>query len=75
MRPRPTKPHVARLVPLDAKDLCIVLDMVSLDDAPIPRTHSREGEKRILTAALITALGEGAEQNGEVKLGQGRKGE
>ena len=52
MRPRPMKPHVAKFEPVEAKDRRVVVG-TELVAGPLPSMHSREGEKRIETAALI----------------------
>ena len=52
IRPSPMKPHVAKLLLLEEKHL--LLDGLNdTGSVPLPSMHSREGEKRIDTAALI----------------------
>ena len=53
MRPRPMKPQLTQLAPVEAKDR---LEAGPTKPAPFPSKHSREGEKRMDTAALIFML-------------------
>ena len=55
IRPKPIKPHVARFLVVEAKDL-LVSEPSGLGEVPLPSIHSREGENRTDTAALMTAV-------------------
>jgi len=57
MRPSPMNPHVANLGSLVTKDLCVVVLAIDLDEL-LPKMHSREGEKRTVTVALILSHSE-----------------
>jgi len=57
MRPSPMNPHVANLGSLVTKDLCVVVLAIDLDEL-LPKMHSREGEKRTVTVALILSRSE-----------------
>jgi len=58
MRPSPMNPHVANLGSLVTKDLCVVVLAIDLADKLLPKMHSREGEKRTVTVALILSHSE-----------------
>lgn len=55
IRPRPIKPHVARFLVVEAKVL-LAIEPSGLEEVPLLSMHSREGENRTDTAALMTAL-------------------
>lgn len=71
IRPSPTKPHVARFLLLDAKDLLAAggIDLVAV---LLPSMHSREGENRTETAALITAWESREKTLRKERSGEGR---
>ncbi len=58
MRPSPMNPHVANLDSLVTKDLCVLVLAIDLTGELLPKMHSREGEKRTVTVALILSHSE-----------------
>ena len=65
IRPRPIKPHVARFLVVEAKVLRAI-EPSGLGEVALLSMHSREGEKRTDTAALMTGVtGRDKRSNGE----------
>ena len=60
------KPHVARVLLLEAKDL-LAAGPIDLEDVLLPNMHNREGENRTETAALMAALIHGDKTSGPGK--------
>ncbi len=67
MRPRPTNPHVARLLPEEANDLFEMLNRAP-EAPPFPRMHNFTGEKLMDTVARMLATS--VYQNGVLKKGE-----